>query len=104
MNISYGSSIRFEDYIAIKEMSQEDKEKAVKEYNENEQFRTAVHIWLNKLEEKDHYENEALGGNLGLPSVLDYFKSRDKITVNDYQKLLDLRLLELEARLSRSPG
>lgn len=34
INMSYGSSTRFEDYVAIKEMTKEQKEKAVKEYNE----------------------------------------------------------------------
>lgn len=37
-------------------------------------------------------------------SVLDYFKSKDKITVGWLSKnFLDLRLLELEARLSGAP-
>jgi len=102
INMSYGSSARFEDYKAIKEMTKEQKEKAVKEYNENPEFRTAIKIWLDRVSEQDFYKNEVEGGNLGIPSMLNYFEAKKKITLTDYQNLLDVRLLELEQRLKTS--
>lgn len=97
INMSYGSDKTIDDYLDIKNMSLEDKKKAVEAYNTNPDFRTAVKIWLHKLDKmylKNYIEDEA--GELGIPNMVDYFNSRDKIDLDDYQKLLDLRMLSIK--------
>lgn len=103
INMSYGAEQSYYEYESIKNMTQEEKQKAVDEYNKNEEFRTAVKIWLasNDYGHMETYQKES-AGTLGIPSVLKYFESRNKITVADYQKLLDLRMLELKAALNHN--
>ena len=104
VNMSYGTGLKVDDYIAIKNMTEEDKEKAAKAYNEDVNFRVAVQTWLQNIErgEFETYRDD-LPGTSNIPSVLKYFKSRDKITKNDYQKILDLKLLLLKNNLAESP-
>ncbi len=97
INMSYGSEYTFDKYMAIKNMTEEEKQRAVDAYNNNTLgFRTAVKIWLseNDFSNLDDYK-EKYPGSLSIPSVLKYFESRNKIDVNDYQKLLDLKMLGL---------
>ncbi len=103
VNFSYGSGRTVEDYLAIKNMTQEEKQRAVDEYNNNPDFKAAVLIYLHKLDYKDlEYTKEFVPGSVGIPSMTKYFMSRDKITVADYQKLLDLELLITEKFLKDS--
>ncbi|WP_156299656.1 autotransporter domain-containing protein [Streptobacillus canis] len=98
INMSYGSEYSYEEYIAIRDMSLEDKKRAVAAYNDpdNAEFRVAVQTWLadNDFGDISRYE-EHYPGELNIPSMLNYFRNKEKITVTDYQKLLDLRMLSL---------
>ena len=101
INMSYGSEYTFDKYMAIKNMTEEEKQRAVDAYNNNTLgFRTAIKIWLSKndFSNLDDYKSK-YPGNLSIPSVLKYFESRNKIDVNDYQKLLDLKMLTLRHAL-----
>lgn len=101
VNMSYGTNYNFDIYHSLVNMTQEQKEKAVEAYNNNQEFRTAIHIWLDRLDGRDRLK-DITGGSLGIPSMLKYFKSRDKITVEDYQKLLDMQIYVCEYIMSNS--
>lgn len=106
INMSYGSDYSFEEYIAIRDMSLEDKKRAVDAYNDpdNAEFRVAVQTWLaeNDFGINSRYE-EHYPGELYIPSMLNYFRNKEKITVADYQKLLDLKMLSLNQSLKSAP-
>lgn len=103
LNMSYGSELSVEEYIAIRDMSEEDKERATKEYNENINFRVAVQNWLDHIDTRFLSEYKENGpGELGVPGMLKYFKSKSTITKNDYQKLLNLRMITLKQGLKSS--
>lgn len=99
INMSYGSSARFEDYKAIKEMTKEQKEKAVKEYNENPEFRTAIKIWLDRVSEQDFYKNEVEGGNLGIPSMLNYFEAKKENNFNRLSKFIRCSFIRIRTKI-----
>lgn len=103
INMSYGNNFNVEEYKALMNMSTEDMERATKEYNENPAFRFAIAAWLknDKDKELDWYKDS--NGNLSIPSVYSYFKSKEKITVEDYKKLVDYRLLTLNQVLKNAP-
>lgn len=105
LNMSYGSSNdpSVEEYIGLRDMTLEQLQKAVDEYNTNPTFRVAVQTWLEQEEiENDSLIKEYYPGYLGIPSMLKYFKSRDKITVDDYKQLVTVRLLTLKRQLLKS--
>lgn len=103
INMSYGSENTIEDYIAIRDMSEEDKQKATDEYNNNPLYRAAVQAWLYDSDNghRDIYEKNA-PGTIGISSMYKYFTSKDTITKQDFQKLLDLRMLILKQAMSGS--
>ena len=104
VNMSYGNALRVEDYIDIKNMTDEQKERAADAYNNDVNFRVAVQTWLQSLENVDLGSYKSVLPGVGnIPSVLKYFKSRDKITKVDYQKLLDLKLLTIRHNLLSAP-
>lgn len=104
INMSYGSEASYEEYLAIRDMTDEQKQKAVDAYNDpnNPDFRIAIQTWLadNDFGNLSKYE-EYYPGDLYIPSMLNYFRNKkdQKITVTDYQKLLDLRMLTLKQAL-----
>lgn len=104
VNMSYGNALRVEDYIDIKNMTDEQKQRAADAYNNDINFRVAVQTWLQSLENIDLGSYKSVLPGVGnIPSVLKYFKSRDKITKVDYQKLLDLKLLTIRHNLLSAP-
>lgn len=102
INMSYGNDYNVDEYIKLKNMTEEEKEKAAKFYNENPGFRFAVEAWLKNLKtrEEDWMKEHA---NLSIPSVYSFFATKDTITKEDYQKLIDLKLLTLEQVLKSAP-
>ena len=104
INMSYGGNNNVEEYIALKGLTEKDYEKGAKAFNTDYKFKNAVLSWLKNedLTTKDNLK-KYYDGELGIPSVYEYFDKKNEITKEDYKKLVDLRLLTLEHRLKSSP-
>lgn len=103
INMSYGNNFNVEEYKALKNMSNEDIEKATKAYNENPEFRFAISAWLKSEKDREQEWYKDSNGNLSIPSIYSYFKSKEKITKEDYKKLIDYKLLMLDMYLKNAP-
>lgn len=104
LNMSYGSTVdpSVEEYIALRDMTEEQMQKAVDEYNNNPTFRLAVQTWLADEDSESSSVKEYYPGYMGIPGMLKYFQSRDKITVDDYKQLVTVRLLTLKNQLGKT--
>lgn len=100
MNMSYGSGYTIDEYLKIKNMTEEQIELATEEYNTNPVYKTAIQAWLQELDNDDMHEKDT--GSLYIPSMSKYYIAKDTITTADFKKLLDLRLLTLEAVLKNA--
>lgn len=103
LNASYGSALDLAEYYRLKDMSKETKLKVLKEYNENPLYRQAVLGYLKSVKDLETRGIVDYKGHLSIPSVYNYFETRETITLEDLQKIIDLKILSLENSFSTSP-
>lgn len=104
LNMSYGNDINFEDYVKADNMSDADKQKAVDEFNKNGLYRYLVIAWLKSEKERINQrgiaENSPSATN---PLFLDtYFENKKKITVKDFERLLEYKRSIIKNQLLQS--
>lgn len=103
VNMSYGADHNFNEFAALEAMSDDEKQKATNYYNENPLYRFMIQAWL-KSEKETLNENisKGQGEYFNALDLYDYFKSKDKINKNDFDKLVKFRKNILEQAISNA--
>lgn len=104
VNMSYGNDLNVEEYKKLKAMTLDDKQRVVEFYNKTPEYRAAILASLRDLELKLENKLYEKKGVLADTSTLySYFEGRDKIDVEDFDKLITARLGLYELLPSLSP-
>lgn len=103
INMSYGNNLNLEEYIKLKNMTDDEKEKAALFYNSNPTYRTAIISWLKNISNKLKENYETNGNSYSDLSLYDYFKNKKEITKDDFDKLVQSKLGVYNLMLNVAP-
>lgn len=103
VNMSYGNSLNLEEYKKLKNMTDDEKQRAADEFNNNVEYRMAILSWLKDVKNKLIKNYEELGKPYLDLSLYDYFEGRKNITKDDFDKIIKSRLSVYENMLNSAP-
>lgn len=103
VNMSYGNSLSLEEYKKLKNMTDDEKQKAADAFNNNIEYRVAILSWLKDVKNKLIKNYEESGKPYLDLSLYDYFEGRKSITKDDFDKIVKSRLSVYENILNSAP-
>lgn len=104
VNMSYGADRNYNDYARLVAMTDEEKQKAADEYNNNPLYRFLIQSWLKSEKEKyAELVRKEYTHAFNAIDLYDYFKNLDKITKEDFDKLLTFKKIVTESAISNAP-
>lgn len=103
INMSYGNDRNYEDYLATLNMTDEQKQKAADEYNNNALYRFLIRSWL-KAEKEEFRKliSEKYSHAFNAIDLSDYFENKDYITKEDFDKLLLYKRVTTEGSIKNA--